>query len=276
MHLSALFIYPVKSLRGCAVTASDVDELGLVGDRRFLVVDSAGRFLTQRVLPRMALVATAFAGNALVLSSDGCGSIAVPLRGPAGSAVLRTVAIWKSEGLQAEDCGAEPAAWLTAILGVSCRLVRIGPEFRRPLVKPTARPGDVLAFNDAYPFMAISEASLADLNRHITASGESAVPMDRFRPNLVIANGEPYAEDHWPRIRINSVVLRAAAPCARCVITTTDQKTGARAREPLSTLARYRRDATEPGNVNFGYNFIHETKQGRLRKGDRVTVLPLA
>src|SRR5260221_432818 len=134
MHLSGLFIHPVKSLRACAVTSAEVDALGLVGDRRFLVVDGSGRFLTQRTLPRMALVATALAPASLTLSAPGAGTIRVP-REPDPGAPLRSVSVWKSEGLLAEDCGDEPAAWLGYFLGIACRLVRIGPAFHRPVLK---------------------------------------------------------------------------------------------------------------------------------------------
>jgi uncharacterized protein len=272
MHVVSLFIYPVKSLRGIAVESAALDALGLVGDRRFLVVDENNRFLTQRVLPRMALVTTALNANGLTLSAKNAGELVVPLRA-SGDVALRPVTVWKSEGLQAEDCGDEPAAWLGNFLGVKCRLVRIGDAFRRPIVKATARPGDVVTFADAYPFMAVSEASLADLNDRLVARGEAALPMDRFRPNFVIAGCSAFAEDTWPRVRIGEVVLRAGGPCARCPITTTDQLTAERGKEPLRTLATYRRAAADPTDVNFGQNFIHETKSGTLRVGDTIEVL---
>jgi uncharacterized protein len=273
MHLAGLFIYPVKSLRGCAVAEAGVDELGLAGDRRFLVVDKAGRFLTQRTLPRMALIDTALDDIALTLSADGTGSVAVP-RASDPAAPLRTVSVWKSEGLLAEDCGDAGAAWLSAFLGQACRLVRGGAKFLRPVLKPgRAFPGDVVGFADAYPFLAIGEASLADLNARLAARSGPTLPMDRFRPNLVIAGAPAYAEDGWPRIQVGGIVLRAGGPCARCIVTATDQRTAERGQEPLRTLATYRRDAAKPADVNFGQNFLHETKAGALRRGDPVRVL---
>ncbi|MES1207568.1 MAG: MOSC N-terminal beta barrel domain-containing protein [Pseudomonadota bacterium] len=180
VHLAGLYIHPVKSLRGCAVASAEVDALGLVGDRRFLVVDEAGRFLTQRTLPRMALVGTALSSETLTLSAEGAGDLPVP-RAADPAALLRTVGIWSSEGLQAEDCGDAAAAWLGNFLGVKCRLVRSGAAFQRPMLKPkTARPGDAVAFPDAYPFLAISEASLADLNDRLVARGEAVVVSDKF------------------------------------------------------------------------------------------------
>ena len=280
MHLSGLFLYPVKSLRGCAVSTASLDALGLVGDRRFLVVDETGRFLTQRTLPRMALVATALDATHLTLSTSSSHSIRVALAPDPASpepaercAPLRTVSIWKSEGLQAEDCGDAAAGFLSAFLAARCRLVRIGPAFRRPILKSAARPGDNFHFGDGAPVLVISEASLADLNDRIVAHGEEAIPMNRFRPNLVVTRCGAFAEDNWPRLRLGSALFRAAGHSARCIVTTTDQLTGARGKEPLHTLATYRRDTIDPTNVNFGQNLINETKSGTVRLGDTVELL---
>jgi uncharacterized protein YcbX len=273
VHLAALFIHPVKSLRACAVASAEVDALGLVGDRRFLVVDEAGRFLSQRTLPRMALVVTALSAHTLTLSAGGAGELRVPRASDPG-APLRPVSVWSSEGLHAEDCGDAPAQWLGDFLSLKCRLVRIGAAFQRPMLKPkVTRPGDVVGFADAYPFLVISEASLADLNDRLVARGEETLPMNRFRPNLVVAGCPAFAEDTWPRLRIGGMIFRAGGPCARCVVTTTDQLTAGRGKEPLRTLAGYRRDPIDPTDVNFGQNLIHETKSGTLRIGDPVEVL---
>ena len=272
MHLAALHIHPVKSLRALAVESAEVDALGAVADRRFMVADPDGTFLTQRSVPRMALVGAFLDDAHLTLRAEGFGEVRVR-RAPDPDAPLVSVRIWSSEGLKAEDCGGAAAAWLGAALGLPCRLVRIGPAFRRPVNPARARPGDLVGFADGYPFLGVGQASLADLNRRIEASGGGPVPMSRFRPNLVIAGCEPYAEDGWRRIRIGGVVLRVAGPCKRCVITTTDQATGERGAEPLRTLARYRRNLEEPSLVNFGQNLVHEVKSGRLRVGDPVEVL---
>ncbi len=275
IHLTGLFIHPVKSLGACAVRAAEIDALGLVGDRRFMVVeDESGRFLTQRTLPRMALIATELSEFTLTLSAPGHGSIAVartfrPTAGEKPRPVV--VSVWASEGLLADDCGDAPAAWLGDFLGVKCRLVRIGEKFRRPVLKPgQARPEDVVSFADGYPLLVISEASLADLNDRLVARGEGGVPMDRFRPNLVVAGCAAFAEDTWTRFRIGGIVFRAGGPCGRCVLTTTDQRTAERGLEPLRTLASYRRDGNDPTNVNFGQNLFQETKTGTLQVGDAV------
>lgn len=275
MRLSGLFIHPVKSLRACAVSSAAVDALGLVDDRRFMVVDDAGRFLTQRTLPRMALIGTRLDAASLTLSANGAGDCVVPRRAPAGSnPSLRTVSVWKSDGLKAEDCGDVAAEWLGAFLGVRCRLVRMGPAFARPILKPgKARPGENLSFADGYPLLIVSEASLADLNDRLAARGEEALPMNRFRPNLVVDGCDAFAEDSWTRFRIGAIAFRAGGPCGRCVVTTTDQDTAERGKEPLRTLATYRRDAEEPTEVNFGQNLFIESHAGTLRVGDPVELL---
>jgi uncharacterized protein YcbX len=270
MHVSSLHLYPVKSCRGFSVNSAEADEFGFIGDRRFMVVMAAdGLFLTQRAHPRMALIETALIRDALVLSSRGQGEVTVPFTASTGQ---RQVTVWKST-VTADDCGDEPAAWLSRFLGATVRLVRMGPAFHRPMTKSAARPGDVVTFADAEPFLVVSEASLDDLNDRLVAKGEVALPMNRFRPNLVVAGCEPYAEDTWQRLRIGDMVFRNGGLCARCPITTTNQETAERRKEPLKTLAGYRRDAADPTDVNFGTNLIHETKRGRVRVGDKVELL---
>lgn len=268
-RVSGLFLYPVKSLRGCAVAEASVDERGLAGDRRFLIVDEHDRFLTQRVLPAMTQITASYHGEVLTLSARGEGHLQVSARSEP-RAPLRRVTIWKSEGLLAEDCGDEPARWLSHLLLTTCRLVRIGEAFRRPMTKAIARPEDVVAFTDAFPFMVMSEASLADLNARLDRQGDRPLPIDRFRPSFIVSGTEAYAEDTWPRVRVGNVLLRAGGGCARCAVVTTDQETGDRGKEPLRLLASYRRDLEDPTRINFGQNFIHETKSGVIRVGDAV------
>jgi uncharacterized protein YcbX len=273
MTLSEIFIYPVKSLRGLSLPTAEVDSLGIVGDRRFMVVDADGRFLSQRTLPRMARIETALSTEVLTLSSENAGRIEIP-RASNPDAAARSVSVWKSEGLLAEDCGESAAGWLSTFLSTPCRLVRIGEKFRRPILKPdVGGPGDVVSFADSCPFLVIGQASLDDLNDRLVGQGEAAVPMNRFRPNLVVSGAAAYAEDGWSRFRIGPVTFHSGGPCARCVITTTDQVTAIRGKEPLRTLAQYRRDAADPTDVNFGQNLVHETKEGRLRVGDAVELL---
>jgi uncharacterized protein YcbX len=269
MRIHSLHIYPVKSLRGCDVTSVELDELGFVGDRRFLVVDEKGDFLTQRSLPAMATVSTALTAEALTLSADGHGSLSVP-RSSDPNATLLPVTVWRDTGLLAEDAGDEAAEWLTRVLAVRCRLVRIGGHFHRPVPKDAAQPGDLVSFADAAPILITTTASLDELNRRIRANDGQPLPMNRFRPNLVIEGSlDPFAEEAWPALRIGHLSLRSAGPSVRCIMTTTDQQSGQRGPEPLRTLATFRR---VPGSnaVCFGVNFIHEHKTGRLSVGDAV------
>lgn len=269
MHLSGIYIYPVKSLRGVAVPAATLDAHGLVGDRRFLVVDDTGRFLTQRVLPRMALIDTELGREELILRHPQHGSAAVGL---ADDGPPATVQIWR-DTVQAVDCGVEIAVWLSDFLRHPCRLVRMGADYRRPVKPAKAQPGDVVTFADAYPLLALSEASLADLNDRLVTQDEEPVPMNRFRPNVVIAGCPAFAEDAWQRVRIGAAVFRAAGPCVRCSIPTIDQATAVRYKEPIRTLAAYRRTAADASEVIFGQNLIHETKSGEIRIGDAVAPL---
>lgn len=275
MNIAGLFLYPVKGLRGFPVTSAEVDALGFIGDRRFLIVEETGKFMTQRTHPRMARIATELTASELVLRAVAGGSFSVPLRPDpaAGEPLVLPVSVWRSEGLLAEDCGDDVAMWLSIYLGHPCRLVRIGERFHRPVLKPAALPGDVVTFADSVPFLVVSEASLADLNDRLLAQHEDAVPMDRFRPNLVVTGCAAFAEDTWPRFRAGSVVFRAAGTCVRCLVPTIDQLTGERGKEPIRTLATYRRAPAAATDVIFGQNLIHETKSGTVRVGDAVELL---
>jgi len=272
MHLAALNLYPVKSLAGMYAARVALDELGLVGDRRFMVVDENDRFLSQRTLPRMALLQTRLDSDTLTLSAKTLGSQLQVQRASDPAAHLRRVSVWSSEGLHAEDCGDVAARWLQQFLEVRCRLVRAGSAFNRPILKG-GRENELMNFADASPFLAVSEASLGMLNDGLILHGEEPVPMDRFRPNLVFADTAPFAEDSWARIRIGDIILRSTGPCARCVVTTTNQQTAIRGPEPLRTLATFRRDVSNPTDVNFGQNLVHETKSGTLAVGAKIDVL---
>ncbi len=268
MHLAGLFIYPVKSLRGLTVTSVGLDSLGLEGDRRFLLVDDAGKFLTQRTLPRMAQIETGLEQGRLILRNPHHSSIAV-MRNEPGPEV--SVQVWK-DLVTAVDCGVEIAVWLSDFLRHPCRLVRIGDHHNRPVRKSAAQPSDQLSFADGAPLLLVSESSLADLNDRLIARGAEPVPMDRFRPNLIISGAAPYAEDTWSSLRIGDIRFRTAGPSDRCLVTTTDQRSGERAgKEPLRTLATYRRNPLDPAQVYFGQNLIHETKSGLIRLGDAVS-----
>ena len=268
-RVAGIFLYPVKSCRGHAVTHASVDAWGFVGDRRYLVVSPDGEFFTQRQHPQMARIDTELTPAGLRLGASHHGDVFVPL---AESHGVKRVTVWKNT-VEAEDCGEEVSTWLTRVIGTPARLLRMGRDFSRPVKPAQARAGDQVSFADAFPFLAISEASLAELNDRIVAHGGEPVPMDRFRSNLVISGCAPFAEDGWRLFRAGEVTFRHAGPCARCSVTTTDQQTGERGKEPLRTLATFRRDPHEPGDINFGVNLVHETKHGSVRVGDFLTLL---
>ncbi len=246
--------------------------MGAVGDRRFLVVDPTGTFLTQRNIARMARVDAFIDDTSLTLRIQGSPDMVVR-RDPDPDARLLSVSVWKSEKLMAEDCGDAAAEWLSLALGMECRLVRAGPAFRRPVTKPLALPDEVTHFADACPFLVTSEASLEELNERILKNGGSPVTMDRFRTNMVLTGCPAFAEDTWNRIRIGDVVFRSLGPSARCIVTTTDQLSGERGVEPLKTLATFRRNPIENSQVIFGQNLVNESKHGMIRVGDAVEVL---
>ena len=267
MHLSGLFIYPVKSLHGIAVSSAPLGERGLVGDRRFMVVDDNLKFLTQRELPRMALIETELGANQLILRNRHHDSVSVGLTDDGPSLQVQ---IWR-DTVEAVDCGVEIAKCISDFLRHPCRLVRIGSTYRRPVNPAHAQSADEVSFADGYPLLAIGEATLADLNDRIQENGEVPVTMDRFRPNVVIADSAPYVEDTWKRFNIGSAVFRTAGVCARCLIPSTDQHTAERGQEPLRTLASYRRDPDQPSSIYFGINLINESKSGTLLLGDTIT-----
>ncbi len=275
-RLSALYVYPVKSCRGIALDVAVLDQRGIVHDREFLIVDAENRAMTQRATPAMAHILTALTDDSLRLQFDGSDEIRIPWSAP--DRAPREVTIWRDTVI-AEDTGDEAAAWLSEVLGQACRLVAMGQDSRRDV--PAARMPEAyrakldqpvpVAFSDAFPLLVLSEESVADLNRRIGAS--EPLPMDRFRPNLVLSGcPAPYAEDEWKSYRVGEVRLFSAGPCGRCAITTTDQQTLARSPEPLRTLAQYRRSAD--GQVVFGQNVIHAQPGARLRVGDAVEPEP--
>ena len=261
LRLTGLTIYPIKSARGISLSESPVDEFGLSHDRRWMVVDRNGEFISQRSHPRLALVTPEIGDGALLISAPDMPVLEVPLQ-PLES-VLTRVRIW-DDTVEATWLGERAAHWFSQFLECSCSLVHMSKHTERP-ANPTYAPlGTRVSFADAYPFLLISEESLADLNGRL----DEPLPMNRFRPNLVIAGATPYAEDRWDRIQISNLRLRLVKPCDRCVITTTDQTTTERGREPLRTLSTYRK---VNGQVMFGQNAVHE-QTGRLRLGDAVVV----
>ncbi len=268
LTVSALNIYPVKGLKAIALGTSRCTDRGLEHDRRWMVVDEDGVFISQRSHPKMATVWTEIDGAHLILSAPDMDSVQVALRSDA-PATLR-VSVWSS------DCKAAPTSpaadeWLSDYLGQRLRLVYMPDSTRRNSNPEYAGYDKRVGFADGYAYLVIGDASLEELNSRLSAGGHAALPMSRFRPNIVIAGSAPFAEDSWREIRVGQALLRGAKPCGRCQVTTTDQSTGeVRGPEPLATLATYR-ESGEFG-VMFGMNFVTMVP-GRVSVGDAVLEL---
>lgn len=261
LTLASLRIYPVKSCGGLSPAEWPVDAFGFRSDRRWMVVDLAGRFLTQREEPRLALIRPALETGGLVLRAPGMPELRLPLVPATRERV--TVQVWR-DATEGVPVSAGAAQWLSRYLGSPVRLVWMPDDVLRP-TDPRYAEGYRVSFADGFGFLVISEASLTDLNRRL----DTPLPMNRFRPNLVVSGSEPFAEDDWRRIRIGGLELRLVKPCGRCVVTTTDQETAERGREPLRTLATFRE---RDGKLMFGMNAVHRGT-GPLAMGMPVEIL---
>ena len=280
--ISALNVYPVKGLKGIPLNQARCTDRGIEHDRRWMLVDREGMFYTQREHPRMATVWTEIDGDALSLAAPDAGEVRVPLR-PEGGDKLR-VHVWNST-CDAITVSREADEMLSSYLGFGCRLVFMPDDSTRYSNPQFGGEGHRVGFADGYAYLLTNEASLADLNAKLLAKEHPAVPMNRFRPNIVVAGASAFAEDDWRDLRFaplgpldsrlrgndkgdgNDTILRAAKPCGRCQVTTTDQTTGdVRGPEPLATLATYR---DSDFGIRFGMNLV-TIREGTIRVGDTV------
>ncbi|MBC2677830.1 MULTISPECIES: MOSC domain-containing protein [Pseudomonas] len=263
--LAALYRYPLKSAIGQSLQQSPVDGLGLLGDRRWMLVDAqSGRFLSQRADPRLGQLGTQVGEDAgLRLSASGYPelNVAVPESGE-----LRGVTLW-NDSFRVPDAGEEAARWVSDFVGKPTRLVYVPTERARTVSAGYGEGGDKVAFADGFPLLLIGQGSLDDLSARVGRTLEMA----RFRPNLVVQDSAAFAEDGWKRIRIGGLDFRVLKPCARCILTTLDPHTGERSadREPLATLKRYRQ---QDGHAMFGQNLVCDGA-GVLEVGMPITVL---
>ncbi|OON71386.1 MOSC domain-containing protein [Streptomyces tsukubensis] len=269
--LRSIHVHPLKAARGHARREAVVEPWGLAGDRRWMLVDDKGTLVTQRSQPRLALLdAGRSEDGGLLLSSPGAEPLAVGVPDPVGTVTVR---VFKDE-VEAVLASEAAHAWCSAWLGAPVRLVHLDdPAVRRPLNPVYAKAGETVSFADGYPLLLTTTASLRELNSLIEKGDrpeEGPVPMDRFRPNVVIEGTRPWAEDDWAHVTIGDVAFRVVKPCGRCVVTTTDQRTGLRGKEPLRTLARHRRAPV--GGPRFGVTLVPESR-GTLHVGDRVTAV---
>ena len=261
--LSTTHVYPIKSCAPLTVASAVVEARGLVGDRRWMITDAGGNFLTGRQHPRLTLIRAEPDGDALLLHAPGLPKLR--LAPPCAAARIATT-VWKST-VQALLSNAEADAWISAFLGLPARFVFMDADCVRAVSLEYGRPGDEVSFADGYPLMLISQSSLDALNEKLAVP----LPMLRFRPSIVVAGTRSHAEDGWKRIRVGTVEFDVVKPCARCVFTTVDFARGEfdPSGEPLRTLASYRRSDR---GILFGQNLIPRGT-GLLRIGDPVAVL---
>jgi uncharacterized protein YcbX len=262
--LSALNIYPIKSLRGIAVGAGEIQPRGLRWDRRWMIVDALGDFMTQRDYPQMARVRVDLTPYGLLCAVPDDEPLLVPYAPESRTATQVTV--WR-DTVAALPVSYAADLWFSRVLGKTCRLVQMPDATERRVNTHYAHNGEVVSFADGYPFLLIGQASLDDLNARM----ETPLPMNRFRPNLVIAGADPFAEDTWHHIQIGGATFAIVKPCARCELTMVDQERGVVAgKEPLRTLATFRKVGS---NVLFGQNLLLAEGSGTLHVGDAVRLL---
>lgn len=272
IHVAALHTYPVKSCAGISHRQMAIAATGPLYDRRWMLGfddgDAVLAQITQREMPRLALVQPTITVDSLILSAPGKRDLCVPLQDRALHDAR--IKIWR-DTVDGHDEGNEAAEWFSDFLKIGARLVRMPDSFyRRVSPEYSPEPAQV-GFADAYPLLLISEASLSDLNEKMMARGKPALPMNRFRPNLVVAGCEPFAEDTWKRLMIAGIPFDVVKSCARCVTTTVDQSKGEvlDSDEPLATLATYRK---APRGVMFGQNVVHRAL-GTVSVGDVIEIV---
>ena len=265
MEITAIYIYPVKSLGGISLLEANVEKRGLQYDRRWMLTDADGVFLTQRELPEMALLQPSIENGYLVIRhrSKPIEPLNVSLD-PASYGEARPVTIW-DDTCTAVHVSDVADAWFHEALNSPCRLVYMPDNSVRPVSPDYAVPGDMVSFADGYPFLILGEPSMAFLNSKL----EVQLSIRRFRPNFVFSGNAPHEEDNWKRFTIGSVRFRGTKPCGRCQIPTIDPETAVQGKEPSATLAKYRRFDHK---INFGMNVCLDGAPGIVRVGEEVVV----
>ncbi|WP_187262565.1 MOSC domain-containing protein [Pontibacter beigongshangensis] len=263
LRISEIYIYPIKSLGGISLQQAQVEERGFRHDRRWMLIDAANNFLTQRQHAHMALLQVALQPDGLeVRHKHGLlGPLFVPFGQTEGPELQ--VRIW-DDTCTALEVSPAISAWFAEALQMPARLVYMPPTSERKVDPTYAQQDEIVGFADGYPFLLIGQASLDDLNSRLQAP----VPMNRFRPNLVFTGGAPFAEDSFGHFQVSQTRFRAAKPCGRCVVTTIDQGSGQKGAEPLKTLSTYR---LVNNKVMFGQNLVHDGA-GQLQVGDELVV----
>ncbi|MCW8831043.1 MAG: MOSC domain-containing protein [Gammaproteobacteria bacterium] len=258
--ISELAIYPVKSMRQVSLKKSAMDMGGLKYDRRWMVVDADGVMITQRKVVRLCLIQPELTARGLMLTTEAMPEIKVSI--PDGR-VSRKVKVWNDE-CNACDGGDEVASWLSEFLKIECRLVYFPDGETRIVDQDYAQPNDQTAFSDGFPILLTSQASLDDLNSRM----DEDVPMARFRPNIVVSGCEAFAEDNWKQLQVGDISLRIVKPCSRCIVPNVDIDSAERRKEPVKTLASYRK---RDNKIFFGQNVVADG-EGELEVGMEVKI----
>lgn len=261
-RISEIWIYPIKSLAGIRLQRAIVKQKGLQYDRRWMLVDTAGRFLTQREHPEMALFRVAIDNRHLIVSRQS-ESIRLDLSGKPASNFLK-VQIWDDE-VEATEVNPEYSAWFSRHLGIECKLVFFPENSQRDVDPEYALKKEQVSLADAYPFLIIGQSSLDALNKKL----EVPISIKRFRPNFVFTDGSPHEEDTWRNFKIGTVSFEGIKPCARCVLITVDPETGVKGIEPLKTISTYRKLNAK---VYFGENLLART-DGEVSEGDLIEIM---
>ncbi len=257
VFVSGLYVYPIKSCGGIPLDAAELDERGIRHDRRWMLVDETGKFVSQRTDPQLSLVKVGISADSLTVNAPEMPELEIPFTPILTASMLATV--W-DDTVEVSPVGEEVDRWFSQFLREPRRLVYLPDDSVRVVDPDFGRLEDRVALPDGFPLLLISEASLEDLNGRL----EAPLPMNRFRPNIVVGGCGAFAEDEWGYVVVGKVGMRVVKPCARCKITTVDQDTAITSKEPLRTLATFRKRG---GEVLFGQNLIHE-EAGTLRVGD--------
>lgn len=268
MQVSELWIYPIKSCRGIPVERFELDDRGPVRDRRFMLVDSSNEFITARTHHRLVLVSVEIDGDELVVEAPGVGAsrFHAEMR---ESGDAEECVIWHDRVLLTNS---HVNDFFSSFLGEAVRLMYMPTTSMRVVDRVYSAESRLVSLADAFPMLLIGQGSLDHLNERLTAQGLDAVPMRRFRPNVVVSGTQAHEEDGWQTIQIGTGEYDVVKPCSRCVLTTVDPDTGVMGKEPLRTLSQYRKRGS---NVYFGQNVIHQSS-GPIRIGDAVTVVDVA
>ncbi len=262
--LSELHIYPIKSLGGISLKKAQLEEKGLQYDRRWMLVDEEGMFITQRKYFELALLAVNINNGRLIISHKTNTSQSISFDLQEDNGIQIPVVIWNDAAVGIE-VNREVSNWFSDFLKFSVKLVKMPVSEKRMVDPKYASNNEVVSFADGYPCLLIGQSSLDGLNEKL----ENPIKMDRFRPNFVFTGGEPHIEDRFEAFYIGETLFSVAKPCARCVLITIDQQTGEKGQEPLRTLASYR---TANKKILFGQNLLHQ-KAGVINVGDELKVV---